>query len=138
MTRVRATLGLIAGAMFLASSAAHSLLGWKQLGAALARTSAPPELVTNLSIGWHFAGLAMLAFGIIVLWLFTQALKRRVISLRPALIIAVSYLAFGIWALIVSRGDLFFLVFIVPGLMLVLASWGPWPDSGLENRGAPV
>jgi hypothetical protein len=138
MTRIRATLGIIAGAMFLASSAAHSFLGWKQLGGALAKTSAPPELVKGLSIGWHFAGFAMLTFGIIVLWIFTEALKRRSISLRPALIIAVAYLAFGIWALIVSRGDLFFLVFIVPGLLLVFAAWGPWPDQSTANSGARV
>ena len=124
MIRVRVTLGLIAAAMLVASSAAHSLLGWKQLGGALATLEAPQELVRGLAIGWHFAGVAMLTFGVIVGWLFTEVLKRRSVSLRPALVIAVAYVAFGIWALIVSGGDAFFLVFIVPGVLLLAASWG--------------
>lgn len=123
MNRLRIALGLLAGVLLVLSSAAHSLLGWKQLGIALANTQAPPDLVTGLSIGWHFAGLAMLAFGCIVLSTFTEALRRRPVSFRPVGFIALVYIVFGIWALRVSNLDPFFLVFIVPGLLLAAASW---------------
>jgi hypothetical protein len=41
----------------------------------------------------------------------------------PAAIVSVAYLVFGAGALAVS-GDPFFLVFIVPGLLLAFASFG--------------
>jgi hypothetical protein len=123
MTRLRIGLGMLAGLLLILSSAAHSLLGWKQLKAALESTHAPADLVTGLSIGWHFAGVAMLAFGVIVLFTYREALARRPVSLRPVGFIALVYLVFGVWALKVSDLNPFFLVFIVPGLMLAAASW---------------
>jgi hypothetical protein len=121
--RLRVVLGIVAGVILVGSSAAHSLLGWKQLGAALASAGAAPDLITGLGIGWHFAGVAMLTLGVIVIRLFAD-LRRRHVSLWPGLIIAVVYLAFGAWALAVSDMNPFFLIFIVPGLLLLLASWG--------------
>jgi hypothetical protein len=125
MSRVRNALGLLAGTILVASSAAHSLLGWPQLRERLAVTQAPPDLVTGLRIGWQFAGVAMLVFGGLVLALFADRLRGRPVSLRPALAIALVYVAFGLWAYLVSGRDPFFLVFIVPGLMLAVASWAP-------------
>jgi hypothetical protein len=49
----------------------------------------------GLSLGWQFAGVAMLVFGVIVILLFTDALKGRPVSLRPALAIAIGDLVFG-------------------------------------------
>ena len=121
--RLRVVLGSVAGVILVGSSAAHSLLGWPQLGAGLASAGAPPDLITGLAIGWHFAGAAMLVFGVIVIRLFAD-LRRRRVPLWPALVIAVVYLAFGAGALAVSDMNPFFLVFIVPGLLLLLASWG--------------
>lgn len=123
MWRGRLVLGLIAGVLLLASSAAHSLLGWPQFRQALAETHAPADLIVGLSLGWHFAGVAMLVFGLLVVLLFAEALKRRPVSLRPALLIGVGYLAFGAWALTVSNLDPFYLVFVVPGVLLMLAAW---------------
>jgi hypothetical protein len=131
--RLRVVLGIVAGVILVGSSAAHSLLGWKRLGAALASAGAPPDLITGLGIGWHFAGVAMLTFGVIVIRLFAD-LRRRHVSLWPALIIAVVYLAFGVGALAVSDMNPFFLVFIVPGLMLLLASWGRPVPAPLADR----
>ena len=123
MNRLRIGLGLLAGVLLVLSSAAHVLLGWKQLGIELAKTQAPLNLVSGLSIGWHFAGVAMLAFGCIVLFTFVEALRGRPVSFRPVGFIALVYIVFGIWALSVSNLDPFFLVFIVPGLLLAAASW---------------
>ena len=115
MSRV---LGIIAGVVLILSSAAHSLMGWKALGAQLVQAKAPADLIRGLRIGWHFGGACMLTFGIIVLMIFI----RRLPSL-PAFAISVLYVVFGAWALAVSDFNPFFAIFIVPGAMLLVAAW---------------
>lgn len=133
MNRLDAALGIAAGTMLVASSALHSLLGWPGLAIALGTIGAPADLVTGLRIGWHFAGAAMLAFGCIVLWSFVGGLRGRPVSLVPSAIIALVYVAFGAWALVVSAFEPFFLVFLVPGLLLAVAARGA---RGARARGA--
>jgi len=106
----------------IASSAAHSLLGWKELRGALERSGAPPDLILDLGLGWHFGGAAMLTFGGIVVALFTQRLRGTHVSMMPAIVVGATYVLFGAAALVVSRFNPFFLVFLVPGLMLLIAS----------------
>jgi hypothetical protein len=67
----------------------------------------------------------MLAFGIIVVALFGRRFRGGSVSVLPAVVIAAAYLAFGAWALLASNYNLFFLVFIVPGALLALASTRP-------------
>jgi hypothetical protein len=110
--------------MFPASSAAHSLLGWNGMSGELAKTTAPPDLVRGLGMGWHFAGIAMLAFGCIVLLTFNDLMRGRTASLRPAVIIAVAYLAFGTYTLALTGEPFFVVVFFLPGLLLLVAAAG--------------
>jgi F420-dependent oxidoreductase-like protein len=65
--RTRAGLGLLGGALLLASSLAHALLGWPQMRTGLRAGGADPELIAGLGVGWHFGSLSMAAFGAIVL-----------------------------------------------------------------------
>jgi hypothetical protein len=122
LSRSRSILGIVAGVLMIASSAAHSLLGWPRLRAKLAESHAPDELVQGLALGWHWGGAAMVAFACIVLWTFLRRLQGDGVSLVPSGIVSAVYLAFGAAALAVT-GDPFFLVFIVPGLMLAIASF---------------
>ena len=122
MIRARSILGIVAGVLMIASAAAHSLLGWPQLRARLAQSQVPGDLAQGLAVGWHFGGAAMVAFACIVLWVFVRRLRARAAPLTPPAIISVLYLAFGGGALAVT-GDPFFLVFIVPGLLLAAASF---------------
>jgi len=121
MRKLRAVLGLVAGIIMVLSSAAHSLLGWKQFQSALGSLQAPPDLVLGLAIGWYFGGVAILTFGCIAIAVFASALRGRPVSFLPTALIALAYTAFGLWALVVSK-DPFFLIFIVPGLLLAFAS----------------
>ena len=57
MKRARLVLGVVAGLMLLASSAAHSILGWKSLAEQLANTNVSSDLLTGLRIGWTFQSL---------------------------------------------------------------------------------
>jgi len=123
MTRARAIAGLIAGANFVISAAAHSFLGWKGLGSELAALRPPADLALGLQLGWHFGGVAMLAFGIIVVLLCVKGMRGESVSVLPLMVIAIAYLVFGVWALVASNFNLFFLIFIVPGLLLMFAAW---------------
>ena len=122
MNRFSVVLGIPAGALMIGSSAAHSFLGWPQLRESLTRAQTPPDLITGLAVAWHFGGAAMLVFGAIVTWLFVDVLKRRPVSFVPAWLIAFLYVLFGCGALLIT-GNTFFVVFIVPGVLLAAASW---------------
>jgi hypothetical protein len=125
MTRARLILGIIAGVMLLASSVAHTFLGWKRLVERLARLHAPPDLVTGLHIGWAFGGAAMVVLAFVVLTTFVDRLRGGTAPLGYVIAIAVVYMAFGAWAIAASGGDLFFLgVFVVPGALLGIAANG--------------
>jgi hypothetical protein len=120
---VRTLLGQIVGVLLMLSSAAHSLLGWPQLEMQLDAAGVAADLQTGLRIGWHFGGAAMLAFGFIVLTVFTDRRRGGKAPLWAPQVISALYVAFGGWALTVSRGDLFFLIFVIPGLLLAVASF---------------
>jgi len=124
MSRWRTVLGLIAGALLILSSAAHSLLGWRVQLAGLEAVKAPADLILGLGLGWQFAGVAMLAFGVIVVMLVVAAGRGRPVSLRPVLVIGLAYTVYGIWAMIASGLEPFFLVFVVPGVLLLAAAVG--------------
>ncbi len=124
MHRLRVVLGYLGGLLLIVSSAAHSLLGWTSLGTSLASSQAAPDLIAALRIGWQFGGLAMLTFGCIVMWEISTLRHRRSAALWPVLLIGLVYVGFGLWALMASALNLFFLgVFVVPGLLLIAASW---------------
>lgn len=94
-------------------------MGWPALQSRLARVHAPTDLVLGLQIGWHFAGAAMVALGVIVLHAFQN---RGTTATVPAWTVAALYLLFGGAALAVSGFDPFFLVFIVPGALVLLGA----------------
>jgi hypothetical protein len=122
MRRLKTILGMTAAALMIASSGAHSLFGWKELRGELERAKAPADLILALSLGWQFAGTAMLVFGCIVMELYFLRLRGKAVSLWPAVFIGVAYLAFGAVALLMSHFDPFFAVFVVPGVLLLIAS----------------
>ena len=125
MKRARLILGVVAGVLLLASSVAHTWLGWNSLAERLARTNVPPDLQAGLHIGWAFGGATMVILGIIVIATFVGRLRGARPPLLPIAVIAVVYMAFGAWAIAASSGDLFFLgVFVVPGALLGIAANG--------------
>jgi hypothetical protein len=122
MIRLKAILGWVSGALMVTSAGAHSLVGWKVMRAELERANAPADLILALSLGWQFAGTAMLVFGLIVLGLVWLRMRGRAVSLWPAGLIGIAYLTFGACALLLSNFDKFFLVFLVPGILLSVAA----------------
>jgi uncharacterized membrane protein YhaH (DUF805 family) len=121
MTKLRNILGMIAAAILIVSSGAHSVLGWANLNAQLQATHAPADLILGLKIGWLFGGLAMLVFGIIVAAIFIARLRGESASAFPALVIGIAYIGVGAWALAETKNP-FFTIFIVPGVLLLFAA----------------
>lgn len=105
----------------IASSAAHSLLGWPPLSARLAAVNAPVDLVSGLAMGWHFAGLAMLTLGLLALWLASAA-QRSISARLPVGLIGVAYVAFALGAAAAFGFDFIEVVFLVPGALLMAAA----------------
>ena len=125
MKRARLFLGILAGVILLASSVAHTWLGWKSLAERLAATNVPPDLQAALHLGWTFGGAAMVILGFIAVTTFVDRLRGGRAPLSHVVAIAIVYMAFGAWAIAESGGDLFFLgVFVIPGAMLGIAANG--------------
>ena len=125
MKRARLILGVIAGVMLLASSVAHTWLGWKSIAEQLVTTTVSADLRAGLHIGWAFGGACMVILAFVALTTFVDRLRGAKPPLLPVWVIAVVYMAFGAWAISASGGDLFFLgVFVVPGALLGIAANG--------------
>ena len=128
--RTRAWFGLAAGALLILSAAAHSLLGWPELSRELAKLAPSADLARGLAIGWHFGGVAMLGFGALVVDAFARSLRGRSVDWRPTRLVGLTYLAFGAGALMATGGRLFFLLFLIPGLVILAAATGATPRPG--------
>ena len=118
MIRLSRALAVIAAVILIASSAVHSLLGWPSLRAKLADASAPAELISGLAMGWHFAGLAMLVLGILVLWLLATSRRGSTNVALPLQIIGGAYELFAIGCIVLLGWDPFLLTFLIPGTLL--------------------
>ena len=124
MHKTRPILGLVAGAMLILSAAAHSLLGGSAMKEQLAPFRLPEDLLRGVLVGWHFGGVAMLAFGMISVVLFGKRLTGEEVPSFPAWVIGSCYLAFGLAAFALSGFKPFYAVFIVPALLLLVAAPG--------------
>ena len=122
MNKTRSVLGLIGGGILILSSGAHSILGWQAMREQLARTNAPAELVTGLKIGWMFGGPVMLVLGTLAVVTFLKRYRVEPASTLAPALTAAAYLGFAAWAAIETNFDPFFFMFLVPGILLALAS----------------
>jgi hypothetical protein len=91
------------------------------LNAELSQINAPSDLSSSIRIAWVFGGAAMLALGCLTLAHFLKAASSHesIVSARAVQLIGLTYTAFGVWALVVSGMELFFLGFLAPGVILL-------------------
>ncbi len=122
MQSFRAVVGMCAGLMLILSAGAHSLAGWPGLGARLRAAQAPADLVAGLAMGWHFGGASMLVFGVLMLALFVARFRGERVAVWPAMLVGTMYVAFAAWVSMQNGWDAFYLVFVVPGVLLLLAA----------------
>jgi Na+/proline symporter len=115
---------LAAGLLLMMSSLAHSFLGWPQIRPELVAAGVPDDLVGALAAGWHFGGVAMVAFAAIVLMAWRRARRGDVAGLEAVGVVAAAYIVFGTTAFVLRSFAPFFLVFIAPGVALAVCAWG--------------
>jgi len=134
---------LATGLFLLLSSLAHSFLGWPSIRPQLAAACVPDDRVGALAAGWHFGGLAMAAFGAIVLLTWRRARAGVVCAaggLEAVGVVAAAYIVFGTAAFVLRSFAPFFLIFIVPGVALAACVWsrsrhpGGAPTEGSDRR----
>jgi hypothetical protein len=65
----------------------------------------------------------MLVFGVIITAIFVKRLRGEPVPTTGPALVSVAYIGFGTWAVMHSN-DPFFFIFIVPGVLLALASIG--------------
>jgi hypothetical protein len=123
--RWRAVVGFVAAGLQVVSGAVHSMLGWPAVTKEFAATNAPPALVQGLAVPWHFTALSMLTFGAIVAITLQRAVRRADESLAVVMVIGAAYVVFGLVGLALTGGNATFLMFLVPGVMLVVTAWRP-------------
>lgn len=120
----RATLGMVAGALLVLSSAAHGLAGWPPFHHALHDTGAPGDVIAGLRVAWYFGSVAMLAFGILTLWAAIRLQRGQPVTFEAVQVVAVAYFLFGMVALLTQDLNLHYLLFIVTGVLV--GGFGFW------------
>ena len=109
---------LLVGLLFVLSSGAHGLLGWKLVHQALLDARTPVDVIDTVRLGWHFGSVAMAAFGVIVL-LAWNVMRGGGRPLLPATVVSITYILFGAAATIASGFSLHFVfLFVLPGIIL--------------------
>lgn len=89
----------------------HSLVGWGEFQ----RTPLAPHISEGLKVLWHFAGVAMVTFGVI-----TIVTRDRTTRLG----IGAMYVLFSIGCTVFIRfGAALLLMFCLPGLMVLIGSF---------------
>ena len=120
-SRSREWIGIFGGALMMASGALHSIAGWPALQATMRETNTPRMVVDGLAVPWHFAGAGMIVFGLLVI-LDLRGARRGAASSPPmSRVIGGCYLAFGLAGLVAIKLDPTFAMFIIPGLLALIA-----------------
>jgi hypothetical protein len=112
--------GLTGGVLMIGCGAVHSLLGWPQMKEDLAKAGVPITFAEGFVVPWHFAGLSMATFGVLVI----LALHRSGVDAaprRPFLrTVGGMWVFFAMMGTAFIRVDSTFLVFLIPGLLALV------------------
>ncbi|MDY7092170.1 MAG: hypothetical protein SX243_04275 [Acidobacteriota bacterium] len=120
----RATLGLVAGALSVVTSAAHAWAGWPPFHHALHDSGVAGDVIAGLRVAWYLGSVAMLTFGILTLLAAIRVLRDQPITFEAVQVVGVAYFLFGMVALLTQTLNIHFLLFIVTGLLT--GAFGFW------------
>ena len=76
----------------------------------------------GLVAGWIFGEAVMVVLGVICLNTFSKRFRGQAVSTFAPAIISIAYLAFAAWAAMTTGGDPFSMIFVIPGVLLAIAS----------------
>ncbi|MBK5299166.1 MAG: hypothetical protein JJE40_18595 [Vicinamibacteria bacterium] len=120
-SRVSSISLVVAGLLLLLSAGAHAGLGWPAMRQELQKVSAPPDLMTSMSIGWYFGSVAMTAFGAIALSAGLGAVATGGRVSWASVIVGLAYGGFGLATYAIYHAS-HFLGFVAIGLLAVVGS----------------
>jgi hypothetical protein len=129
MSKARDILGAITGILLILSSGALYFTGWGSMRSQLVDAGAPDDVVARTSIGLLLATIAILLCGCVLFGVFITRLRGLVAPLWPARLIGIAYTIAGLVAYKMSDNNFFMTLFVVPGILIALASWGSDADS---------
>ena len=120
--KIKSILGLIAGAFLILSAvrAFDPRLEGDERSARADQCAAGTR--QGLRMGWVFGGPVMLVFGILCISTFLKRFRGDAARPSRRRLIAIAYIGFGAWAAIMTGGDPFIFLFLVPGTLLAIAS----------------
>jgi hypothetical protein len=98
--------------------------------AQLTKIQAPDELIAPLGVGWTFGSFAMAAMGTIVTVTAWRQLRGQPTWKLPALVVAIVYIAFGIYGCVARGTNLHLGAFSVLGILAAGMAVGPWGANG--------
>lgn len=117
-------IGLIGSALLLVSGVAHLVLGWPAVRAELTATHVPADVTDVIMLGWQFGGLAMIVLSGLMGNHFLRRWNDAARSRFSPVLVGTAYVLFGSWAIGWVGFQPFYLIFIIPGLLLVFAALG--------------
>jgi len=121
MAALKLTAGSVAALVMILSGLVHSTVGWREVNRALRGTNIPPAVRDGLAVPWHFTGLSMVAFGLIVAVVLWRA-RSGGVSTAVLLIVGSVWLLVGAAGMLTIKADATFLLFLIPGFLVLAAA----------------
>ncbi len=117
MPKAYAITGLIGGLLALLCAFPHAFGGWPTMAAPLMEAKVAADIQDSLMIGWRWGSFCMAGFGLILLAQGAKALKGQAVDRLSVGMVSLTYVVFGIWAMLVREFNPFFSVFILTGVL---------------------
>jgi divalent metal cation (Fe/Co/Zn/Cd) transporter len=120
--KIFSTLFLLVGFFITLGAFGHSFGGVNQVIDALAIPQVPKPITNVIIAVWHFAGLCMVLFGLIIFWHWFRIRRGEKVNLFAPFTISVFYVSYGVAVITILR-DPFFSVFVVLGGLLFVSTF---------------
>jgi len=100
----------------------HGFLGIKPVRATIEASTLPPDIVGVIWIVWYFVSGCMVAFGALLFWAWPELKAGSSGRSGAALIVGVSYAIVGVACFLYSGREVFWLLFVTQGVIVVIST----------------
>ena len=117
-------LGYVAALLLMLEGVLHSVAGWPAVHRELSTAHVSAAFSEGLAVPWHLAGSALVMLGCMAGWCLLRSSEEWSVTRRLVGGIGVYLTAFAIVGAAAIKADPTFLMFGVPGIMLIAsAAW---------------
>jgi len=100
----------------------HGFVGVVPIREAVAASNLDAHAVRVIWIVWYFVSGAMLAFGLLLFWVWAELRSGSARRSGAALVVGAFYLLFGAAAYVYSGREPFWLLFVIQGLIVIAST----------------